>query len=208
MKNIELLQKAIALTQEQEVKELIKRFMLSNETLSTKFNPFSFCADKKDYREALRGIYFSGGYMYATNGMIAYRAKEAYSQDFEGKIMDSTYNPINATFPNVIKVTPDDKKLTWIEVDFKKVIEVEKIYDSDKRLKEVASGYVLFNDVALSVPMMSKIAKFALFYGITQIGISDKTHCVKVGTGLDTYAIIMPMMPDFTSKEVRVYKLN
>ena len=33
MKNIELLQKAIALTQEQEVKELIKRFMLSNETL-------------------------------------------------------------------------------------------------------------------------------------------------------------------------------
>lgn len=208
MKNIELLQKAIALTQEQEVKELIKRFMLSNETLSTKFNPFSFCADKKKYHEAFRGIYFSGGYMYATNGMIAYRAKEAYNQDFEDKIMDSTYNPIYATFPNIMGITPDDKKLTWIEVDFKKVIEIEKMYNNDKRLKEVASGYVLFNDVALSVPLLSKIAKFALFYGITQIGISDKEHCVKAGMGLDTYAIIMPMMPDFTSKEVREYKLN
>lgn len=206
MKNLDLLQEAIKLSECTEVENLIKRFILSNEMqTNSKFDLHTCCCSPKDYYSNMKGIYHEKGYKYATNSHLLVKVMESYSEQLEGKIIDKKGTEIAGTFPNCNSVIPKDENLQFVAIDFKKILKVEKAYNLDKKTTGIISGYVTIQGVCLSIPLLAKLARFAMAYGITEIGTNGSNSAVKIGREYDTTAILMPMKPDTTKEEVKEY---
>ena len=200
MKNTELLNTALQLNNSPEIERLIKQFLLSNTLQSNnKFNPFDFTA-KKDWRLVLTGVHYEDGYMYASDSHLAIKVKQDYLPELEEKTIDKKGAEITEKYPDVNRVIPPDEAMTFVQIDFAKVLEVEKVYRLDcKADKEIKIGLVKVGETYLSVELLAKIAKFALHFGIEKIGIQSPDRCVKITNG-ESMAILMPVI--YTDQKV------
>jgi len=202
MKNLELLQQAARISTNNDVITLIKQFLLTNEPQATKFNPYDYTGKN---RACMTGIFHSEGYKAATDGYIAISYKSDYAPELEGKIIDKTGSPVNDVFPMYRNVIPEDKNLTYQDIDFLKVLELEREYKADKKLNKELFGLVCISDVYFNVTLLAKIARFALNFGIKTIGTQDLNRCAKITDGTNT-AIIMPKL-NTGADAVKIYNL-
>lgn len=206
MKNVNLLHDAMQTPDKETANQLIRRFILSNEMqTNSKFDMYSCCCSPKEYYSTMEGIYHENGYKYATNSHLLVKVMESYLPELEARIIDKKGAEIVGTFPNCNSVIPKDENLQFVAIDFKKILKVEKAYNLDKKTTGITSGYVTIQGVCLSIPLLAKLARFAMAYGITEIGTNGSNSAVKIGRGYDTTAILMPMHPDKTKEEVKEY---
>lgn len=194
MKNIELITEALTISTDEAVSRLLKQFLLSN-TISqqSKFDLYQFCDKPKGFRDTLKGVYFANGYKYATNGHYLVKVKESYIPEQEGKIIDKKGAIIEGTYPDCDSVIPKDENLTFIPIDWKRVGEIAKEYAIDLKSGKIESGYIEINEVCLHPELFGKLAVFASAYSITEIGIQDAGHAVKIGRGCEITGLLMPM---------------
>lgn len=216
MKNQDLLKDAISLLNDNknapEAQKLIRQFILSNELAPrTKFNPYDFTNPKATpYNPQQSGVYFSEGFKVATNGYVLIAYKEDYAPELEGKTIDKKGAEItDGTYPNYRCVIPADKGLEFVKIDYKKVLEIEREYNLDKKTKDLEIGAVVIKGVGFSVPFLAKMARFALNFGITTIGLSTPDCAGKITDGVNM-GIIMPIMLADINEEIqgrKIYKL-
>lgn len=204
MKNQELLHRAMQLSDNQEVEQLLKQFILSNSLQpSNKFNPYDFAAKKDRYRPIFNGVHYEDGYMYATNRYLAIKIKQEYAPELEGRTISREGEDIGGNFPDVNRVLPDMKKLSFVKVDFKRVLEVEKEFRTDKKVnKKLKFAVVKVGDTYLGIELLAKIAKFAIYFDINEIGVQSPDKCVIVTDEINT-ALLMPV----TYTDQKVYQL-
>ena len=100
MCSIELIHKAIRLSQEPEVIAVLEQFIRANTVVKNqKFNLAVF-VDKSSIHESAKGIYHKDGYRYVTNGFILVAVKSEYDERFEDKIISPSGEIINTRFPD------------------------------------------------------------------------------------------------------------
>ena len=207
MKNIELLHQALKLNESPEVENLIKRFILSNdEVKKEKLNLFAFCGKKDQLRDSILGIHHSEGYKYATNLWLAVKVKSEYNPEFEGKIIDAKMQTIDEKYPNINGVIPKDEQMRYIPFNFSRILKIEKEFKLDKKAG-IKVGYIEIEGIRLAVEQMALIARFALNFGITEIGLNSPEKAVKVGKGNEATAILMPMMFQTGICDSKIYQL-
>ena len=198
MKNTEMLYEALRLNANEQVEQLIKGFLRSNEQQTgSKFNIFDYASKKDTYRPVFTGVYYKDGYLYATNGLIAVKVKQEYRSELEGKIIDKNGLKINGIFPNVNNVIPAEENLTYHNVDFKRIIEVSRIAEIDRKADKKSKSpdklrLINVGGVFFEVFMLSKLAKFAINFNIQSIGVNREIQCSKISDGINT-ALIMPV---------------
>ena len=194
MKNIELLHQAIQTEDKTEATRLIKRFILSNDLqTNTKFNMFDYVSNDK-YRLALMGVCYVNGCQYATDAHLMVKITQPYNPDFEGKIIDKKGEIIKEIFPRCDSVIPLDTNLNFVPIDWGKVLQAEKQYKLDKKTdKELNCGIIKIGESYFSVVLLAKIAKFAKYANITEMGVNEGFRAAKIGKGTDNIAILMPM---------------
>jgi hypothetical protein len=73
------------------------------------------------------------------------------------------------------------------------VLQIERVYNLDQKTNTIIAGIIRIKGVAFKVELMAKMARFALNFGITTIGVSDPDRAGKITDGINT-GIIMPMM--------------
>ena len=204
MKNLDLLHEALTLNENQEIERLIKQVITSNQERANKrFDIYDYCAPKDDIHDALKGVYHSNGFKVVTDSYLLIKVKEGYNSEYEGKIIDKKGAVIEAKFPDYGCVIPTDESLIYKPFPFSRILEIEKEFKLDKKASKFFAGYINFSGVLLSVPLLAKMARFALFYGFTEIGISEPNRAIKIGKGYETTGILMPITkPDpVNSKE-------
>jgi hypothetical protein len=177
MKNIELLHDAANISNNETVKELIKRFILSNEMQKkqekSKFNLFDYINTSKYAREYQQGIYHIDGLKVATDSFIMAICKEDYSKELEGKIISKKGEEIFAKYPNFKAIIPSNDLLNFVKIDFKKVLDIEKEFKVLKKISKDIKGFVKINDVYFNITLFSKLAKFCMEFNIDSIGVKE-----------------------------------
>lgn len=208
MKNIELLHQAMQTDDKTEATRLIKQFILSNDLqVKSKFNLFDCVGKKDNYRPVLSGVHYENGFAYATDGHTAIKLKQDYVADLEGKTINKKCEELQDTYPNVDACTPKDENLTYLDIDFARVLELEKVYKLDyKANTEIIQGCVKIGDAFVNIPLLAKIARFAISLDIKTIGVEDSQRALKVTNG-ESVAIIMPVMFNKESPEHKLYIL-
>ena len=207
MKNIELLHQALKLNESPEVENLIKRFILSNDEVKKgKLNLFAFCGNKKQVRNSILGVYHCEGYQYATNLYLAVKVKSEYNPEFEGKIIDAKMQVIYDYYPDINGVIPKDEQMRYVPFNFSRILEIEKKFKLDKKAG-IKVGYIEIEGIRLAVEQMALIARFALNFGITEIGLNSPEKAVKVVKGNEATAILMPMMFQTGICDSKIYQL-
>ena len=190
MKNLDLLVLASGLSTQPDVTDLIKRFIQTNQPSVVSFNPYNYTANDK-YRPVMNGVYHSEGFISASDTHILITYKCDYNPEFEGKILAKDGSVIIGTYPNFKAVIPNGSDLTFVDISFPAILELEKEYNTDKKLKKGLIGRVMISGLCLDVTLMAKIARFALNFGITKFGSNDPLRAAKITDGTNT-AIIMP----------------
>ena len=100
MKSKELIEKALRLSGEPEVIQLLEQFLRANTVIKDiKFDLAKF-VNKNSTHEYAKGIYHKDGYKYVTNGYVLVSVKSEYDAAFENKIISPNGEIIDARFPN------------------------------------------------------------------------------------------------------------
>ena len=208
MKNIELLHQAITASGNEQVERLIKQFILSNELqVKSKFNLFDCVAKKDNYRPVMTAVHYENGFAYATDGHIAIKLKQDYAPELEGKTINKKGEELKDTYPNVDACTPKDENLTYLGIDFARVLELEKIYKLDyKADTKIIQGCIKIGEAFVNIPLLAKIARFAISLDIKTIGVENSQKALKITNGEST-AIIMPVMFNEESEAHKLYAL-
>ena len=100
MKSKELIEKAIRLSGEPKVVELLEQFLRANIVIKDlKFDLARFI-DKNSMYEHAKGIYHKDGYKYVTDHFVMVSVKSEYDPKYEDKIISPKGEIINDKFPN------------------------------------------------------------------------------------------------------------
>jgi len=112
MNAINLIEKALAASEQPEVKALLSDFLRANTIAKNeKFNLAKYVS-KDELRPSFTGIFHENGYRIATNINILCAVKNTYPHDFEGKIITPQGQIIDDKFPNWKAVVPKDDEIT------------------------------------------------------------------------------------------------
>lgn len=101
MKNLQILQHAISCEDINDVKRLIRAFLLSNITLQQgAIDPWK-CVAKDKMRPVLNGIYFDAErkLAVATNGQVIFASPLLYDEQYAGKVIAKDGSEIEERFP-------------------------------------------------------------------------------------------------------------
>lgn len=204
MKNKHLLYEAMQLSNNNDVERLIKCFLLSNELQTTdKFNPYDFTSKKDMYRPALAGVHYEDGYVYASDGYSAIKVRQEYDSKLEGKVIGKDGVEISGNFPDINRVFPSIENLSFINIDFNRILAVAKEFRIDRKAnKSLEFAVIRIGKVYLDVELLVKIAKFAIHFNIDKMGVQQPDKCVMV-TDENNSALLMPVI----YKDQKVYEL-
>ena len=134
MKAINILQDAMALTTDKEVKRLLQLVYNENVNAKTKFNIFDFVAKDK-LRPQLQCMYHENGIKAATNGHILTVIKSEYAPELEGVMQNkdlTTLDKQGYAFPRYERVLPSLSELEkWGKLD----LDIKDLTDKIKHAK-------------------------------------------------------------------------
>ena len=83
------------------VKDHIRRILkLEDNSANGTFSLYDFVMDKKNYYDALTGVYHSNGYAFASDSYVIIKMKKEYPSEYEGKIIAKNGDVIEKNFPN------------------------------------------------------------------------------------------------------------
>ena len=83
------------------VKDHIRRILkLEDNSVNGTFSLYDFVMDKKNYYDALTGVYHSNGYAFASDSHVVIKMKKEYPYEHEGKIIAKNGDVIDGKFPN------------------------------------------------------------------------------------------------------------
>lgn len=83
------------------VKDHIRRILkLEDNSSNGTFSLYDFVMDKKNYYDALTGVYHSNGYAFASDSYVIIKMKKEYPSEHEGKIIANNGDVIDKNFPN------------------------------------------------------------------------------------------------------------
>ena len=83
------------------VKDHIRRILkLEDNSVNGTFSLYDFVMDKKNYYDALTGVYHSNGYAFASDSYVIIKMKKEYPSEQEGKIIAKNGDVIDGKFPN------------------------------------------------------------------------------------------------------------
>ena len=83
------------------VKDHIRRILkLEDNSANGTFSLYDFVMDKKNYYDALTGVYHSNGYAFASDSYVIIKKKKEYPSEYEGKIIAKNGDVIEKNFPN------------------------------------------------------------------------------------------------------------
>ena len=178
MKVIDLVEKALVLTSEPEIKTLLSDFLRANTIAQNeKFDLSKYVSNQKnDNQETLTGIFHENGFRIATNGRILCVVDNDYPDEFEGKTVSPKGQIIEGRFPVWQNVLPKVDDLTGMI--FTK--NVENILQKIKEEQTVAKtkGADVFvkivhkeQTVCFDAKMFVLFLKFVKTYRKTDVGI-------------------------------------
>jgi hypothetical protein len=114
MKALNLIEKALVLTDEPEIKTLLSDFLRANTIAQNGKFDLSKYVCNNEIRESLTGIYHENGFRIATNGSVLCAINGGYPDEFEGKIVSPKGQIIEGKYPSWQSVLPKVEDLTGV----------------------------------------------------------------------------------------------
>ena len=113
MKALNLVEKALELTDEADIKKLLSDFLRANTIAKNeKFDLSKYVRNpKEETQKSITGIFHENGFRIATNGYILCVVDDDYPAEYEGKIISPKGEIIDETYPKWQYVLPNDKEL-------------------------------------------------------------------------------------------------
>jgi hypothetical protein len=178
MKVINLVEKALVITNEPEIKTLLSEFLRANTIAQNeKFDLSKYVSNPKyDHHETLTGIFHENGFRIATNGRILCAVDHDYPDEFEGKTVSPKGQIIEGRFPVWQNVLPKVDDLTGLiftknaENILQKIKEeqaVAKAENADVFVKITREGQTVCFDAKMFVLFLN----FIKTYRRTNVGI-------------------------------------
>lgn len=151
-----------------------------------KFNMYDYCVGKKDWRDALKGVYHQDGWKVATEMHILVAVKEEYDKSYEGKILmpDGTFCKDECKQAKWRKIIPMEKGYLPYKVD-------RSVYNDwlEKKRAEFAAQYgkkqkfeydwhVIVGNAYLRAELFDKMLVAMDYIGAEEILVMDYKHPV------------------------------
>lgn len=163
MKNQNLLQDALRLSADEEVKDLIRRFLLSNAPTPAgkKFDPYKVCTPKNYNREFTHGVMHRDGKISVTDSYSLYRFPADYPAEFEGKLIAPDRSEIEIQkYPEFDPVLPKGEPIARWTVNREAVADAVKQQRQAK--KEGKLLYIRLNkDTVFEPARLLNLCEFA-----------------------------------------------
>ena len=151
----------------------------SPQSSNPKFDFYKYAA-KKDFYQAMCGIFHDKGQKVASDSHILIAKKEDYPEEYEGKILGKDGNFIEGKFPNYESVFPNLKKSAYTEheVNFEAFADfvlqtkaTAKLRGSDTSFAfvEIGGCYFKFQLFQLLVSYMKEIGAKTIWTAIREI---------------------------------------
>jgi hypothetical protein len=135
MKAVNLVEKALALTGEPDVKTLLSDFLRANTIAKNEQFDLSKYVSNNEMRESITGIYHENGFRIATNGYILCAVDDDYPEELEGKTVSPKGHIIEGKYPAWQSVLPNVDELTGM-IFTKTVVNIlQKIREEQKVAK-------------------------------------------------------------------------
>jgi hypothetical protein len=176
MKAINLVEKALALTVEPEIKTLLSDFLRANTIAQNEKFDLSKYVSNQIITESLTGIFNENGFRIATNGHILCAIDNDYPDEFEGKIVSPKGQIIEGKFPVWQSVLPKVEELTGliftknVENILQKIKEEQKVAktkDAEVFVKITREEQIVYFDAKMFVLFLN----FIKTYRKTSVGI-------------------------------------
>ena len=172
MKALNLIEKALELTDEADIKRLLSDFLRANTIAKNeKFDLSKYIKNAKEEttNKSLTGIYHENGFRIATNGYILCVVDDDYPAEYEGKIISPKGEIIDETYPKWQYVLPTEKELkrtifTKNAADIiQRIREEEKVAKTDNQdvfVKITREEETVYFDAKLFVLFLNFIKKY------------------------------------------------
>ena len=185
MKALNLVEKALELTDEADIKKLLSDFLRANTIAKNeKFDLSKYIKNAKEEttNKSLTGIYHENGFRIATNGYILCVVDDDYPAEYEGKIISPKGEIIDETYPQWQYVLPTEKELkrtifTKNAADIiQRIREEEKVVKRDNQdvfVKITREEETVYFDSKLFVLFLNFIKKYKTSVGIKFCGVQS-----------------------------------
>jgi len=181
MKALNLVEKALELTDEPDIKRLLSDFLRANTiTKNEKFDLSKYVSNPKEETcKSLTGVFHENGFRIATNGYILCVVDDDYPDEYEGKIISPNGEIIEENFPKWQYVLPNETELkrtifTKNAADIiQKIREEQKVAktsNQDVFVKITREEETVFFDAKLFVLFLNFIKKYKTNVGIKFCG--------------------------------------
>ncbi len=192
MKNENLIQQAIGILSKDEYNEeainLLRRFLISNQQQpSGKFNIYNYVS-KDDFRPVLKCVFHSGGFKVATDATIIIAlARQDYTKELEGKLLNKTAEEINGEFPNWERVIPDKSQAAdaWTIANKDLIVDAVKQQKQIKKERRDAIVAIEICGKHFNPGHLLKLIDFANHIGVNEINVgslgSGASYCASYG---------------------------
>jgi hypothetical protein len=187
MKAIELIERAIMETHEDDVKKLLQDFLRANTVAKNeKFDIFKYISKNDNMRPCFSGVLHENGYKVASDTDILCVIKSEYDSDFEGKIITQKGEIVDASYPNYRLVMPSNMdEFTPFGFDYGDTL--QKIKEAERVAKtERSDVYVYLKIGNENVYVLSKyFVKFMQFikYFISDVKITFNKRYLYANSG-------------------------
>lgn len=194
MKNQNLLQDALSLSTEEEVKDLIRRFLLSNAPTPAgkKFDPYKVCAPKAN-QEFTHGVMHRDGKISVTDAYSLYRFPAEYPAEFEGKLIAPDRSEIEIQqYPEFDRVIPKREPVAVWTVNREAVADAVKQQRQAK--KEGKLLYIRLNkDTVFEPARLLNLCEFAEEFMAESVELHGTVRGAVVRSG-EAVGLLMPTM--------------
>jgi hypothetical protein len=182
MKALNLIEKALSLTDEPDTKRLLGDFLRANTIAKNeKFDLSKFVKNPKDDTTniSVTGIYHENGFRIATNGYILCVVDNDYPDEYEGKIISLNGEIIEGNFPKWQSILPNDEELkrtiftknvTDIIQRIREEQKVAKITNQDVFVKITREEETVYFDAKMFVLFLNFLKTFKTSVGIKYAG--------------------------------------
>ena len=162
MKAINLIEKALASTAEDETRELLSNFLRANTIAKIEKFDLSKYASKNEMQANLTGIYHDNGFRVATSGNILCAVENPYPAEYEGKIITPKGQIIDAQFPTWKSVIPQEEEILYFRFPMSVDYYLQKIKE-EQVIAKITGGDVFVKICHAESSVFLDVKTFVLF---------------------------------------------
>ena len=179
------------------VLDQLRRFLTSNapDPSNGKFDLYKYVA-KDELRPVLNAVYHDNGFRVATDANILIAlAGQKYTEEYEGKTIDSKAAEVEGKFPAWRNVIPLEEKqpLKWT-INRPAIVEAVKVAKQRKKEDKHSKTFISVHGVGFKPDLLLKLADFAAYTNAPTLSLRDSTRAACVYAPDGSIGLLMPVL--------------